>query len=884
MGWKLRLAAMLFSCVSTLAVAVPGVAAVPSPPGAVQNGAPGAGNEQGKAFIPSAGYAETADYIYRNRRIIEADPRPAAAPAPVTARSVKRPLVLKGTRAVPVILFEYEDVAHSFDPADYQTLLFAPDRPSLSRYYRENSFGLFRIEGKVIGWFKLPGKAADYEKDFANGPAFGKLLQEVLTWADSQIDFGEFDNDGPDGIANSDDDDGLVDTVVLVHPRVGSEARNARNGALASDLRSHSWHYDDEKFGHKDAPFVTRAVRNRTKPDPRTNADPSTFEHIKITDYTLQPGLSGRSRKRAPQLVEIGVFCHEFGHALNLPDLYDRNSPAKSFGVGNYCLMGYGMYGGDGNDPGMPAPLSAWCKAYLGWAVVEDLFLNRRFFLDPVLNCNRLYRVVVPGTERKEYFLLEYRSNNWADPIANRINWDKPLSVSGLAIWHIDERVGAAGTSWPMTEVNQGQNDSGSLPDGTPPSFPARHALISLIQKDGRLDLEKLANTGDATDFWLTGDSFNDDPDLRHGSRGFDNKPTGVRLSDIDLNAGSALFGISSAGVDGALNERRANEAVVLAATEPVAAPLRGAPQRPAVADAEPDPREILGKLDGLADDDAFRQGLSRTAKLFVDHPDVVQEAVIPEELRDKLKGIDTLKRYQLDQIDDGIQSDIKTIAQKLRSGEVTAETKAQTNVEKAIKALAAFDGGGKISYERAGKDAVGIVWGLSIPTEGRTKTDDAKQRLATFLPHLAGRGVEFDPEPFVIKNAVKVQQVYTMGDQKLPLFNKWAELKYDLDGTKLVGIVNDTVDSDELNVTGESGMISVDDARDVASKTTGYDASLLTEPKEGIYMADDNPSQGRVAVRFTKPGAGRRPGRYVYVDQATQRVWLDPDTGPEAH
>lgn len=695
---RTRLASMLFSFAITLAVGFRGAASPPPPPGAVQKGAPprpGGGRDESKVFIPSAGYAETADYIYRNRKIIEADPRPAAPP-PVTARKVERPLVLKGTRTVPVILFEYQDVAHSFDPKDYETLLFAPDRPSLARYYRDNSFGLFRVEGKVIGWYKLPGKAADYEKDFANGPAFGKLLEEVLTWADRQIDFALFDNDGLDGIANSGDDDGIVDTVVLVHPRVGSESRDPQNASIASDLRSHSWYYDEEKYGHKDRPFVTRALRKNLQ------AAPGTVEHIKITDYTLQPGLSGRSTKKSPKLVEIGVFCHEFGHALNLPDLYDRNDPATSFGVGNYCLMSYGMYGGDGNDPGIPAPLSAWCKAYLGWAMVEDLFLNRRFFLDPVLERNRVYRVVVPGTGQKEYFLLEFRPNDWSDPIGNRINWDKRLPASGLVIWHVDERVGATSKTWPMTEVNQGQNDARSLPDGNPPSFPARHALISLIQNDGRFDLEKMANAGDPTDVWLTGDSFNDDPDLRRGSRGFDSKPTGVRLTDIDLNSGSALFAISQGAVNISLDERRSNEAVVLAAIEPVATVRRGAPQRAAASDPEPGTRDLLHRLNALADDPAFRGRLSRTAEALGGRPDVIKPEDIPDEVRNQIRGVERLKPHHINQIDDDIRPDINAISRKLRTGEMTAGTEARTDAEKAVKALTPLDADGKVSSSNA--------------------------------------------------------------------------------------------------------------------------------------------------------------------------------------
>ena len=40
---------------------------------------------------------------------------------------------------------------------------------------------------------------------------FGEFLTFGLDRADSLVDFGEFDNDGPDGLPNSGDDDGVVD-------------------------------------------------------------------------------------------------------------------------------------------------------------------------------------------------------------------------------------------------------------------------------------------------------------------------------------------------------------------------------------------------------------------------------------------------------------------------------------------------------------------------------------------------------------------------------------------------------------------------------------------------------------------------------------------------
>ena len=44
-----------------------------------------------------------------------------------------------------------------------------------------------------------------------------------------------------------------------------------------------------------------------------------------------------------------------------------------SEGIGNFCLMAGGSYGGDGNHADTPVPMSAWCKYFLGWAPVQTI-------------------------------------------------------------------------------------------------------------------------------------------------------------------------------------------------------------------------------------------------------------------------------------------------------------------------------------------------------------------------------------------------------------------------------------------------------------------------------------------------------------------------------
>ena len=78
-----------------------------------------------------------------------------------------------------------------------------------------------------------------------------------------------------------------------------------------------------------------------------------------IFDYTIEPENGG-----------VGVFAHEFGHDLGLPDEYDTNgnSATATNSTGFWTIMSQGSYGTQTNDIGSyPVDFSAWDKFQLGF-------------------------------------------------------------------------------------------------------------------------------------------------------------------------------------------------------------------------------------------------------------------------------------------------------------------------------------------------------------------------------------------------------------------------------------------------------------------------------------------------------------------------------------
>ncbi|MFO7915432.1 MAG: M6 family metalloprotease domain-containing protein [Candidatus Krumholzibacteriales bacterium] len=258
-------------------------------------------------------------------------------------RSSLAETAVSGTAGVPVFMVKFQNTgSNPYPSSDLQQELF--DGPwatgTMTGFYDEISYGNLNLTGTVSDWFLLSENDTYYEgseNGLGSDSKVGQLILETLNNWDSSIDFGQYDNDGPDGVPNSGDDDGYVDFVSFVHAEAGGECGN-------TNIWSHRWVVTGwPEFSY---PYQTN--------DPRSGGG-----YIKVYDYTIQPALSCSS-----SMIEIGVFCHEFGHAFGLPDLYDTNGGGGS-GIGHWGLMGSGSW----NQPESPAHMCAWSKMQLGWII-----------------------------------------------------------------------------------------------------------------------------------------------------------------------------------------------------------------------------------------------------------------------------------------------------------------------------------------------------------------------------------------------------------------------------------------------------------------------------------------------------------------------------------
>lgn len=312
-------------------------------------------------------------------------------------------------RQAIVILVDFSDnVANQalYPPAHYNNLLFSVGTyptGSMRDWYLENSYGAFHVTGAVTVWLRMPQTYAYYvdgQAGFGTYPHNAqKLAEDAVAAANPSVDFSQYDNDGPDGIPSSGDDDGFVDALFIVHAGPGREETGSNN-----DIHSHA------------SGMVV----------------PQVVDGVTAFSYSMEPDNGKR-----------GVFGHEFGHVLGLPDLYD--SDYSSSGVGDWCMMSFGSWGNGGLTP---VHFLSWCKQQLNFLTPTTPLTNANgISLPRVETSPTAYTLWTGGYPGDQYFVVENRQ---------RVGSDVSLPGDGLIICHVDESIsGNTDENHPLIAVEQ---------------------------------------------------------------------------------------------------------------------------------------------------------------------------------------------------------------------------------------------------------------------------------------------------------------------------------------------------------------------------------------------------------------------------------------------
>jgi immune inhibitor A len=293
-------------------------------------------------------------------------------------------LALEGTGMVWTVMGDFNDVKHNgipqpdravdnttlwvpdFSKAHMDGLLYdtTPGANSMANFYLEQSSGRYTVAGEATDWVVVPGNAADYDYPQKGTAVWDFIRDSVNVWYNAQKAAGKTDAEinaylsqydrwdryDYDGDGNFDEPDGYIDTFQSVHAGEGEEA-----GAPSWTIWSHSW-------------YAYYTGQGLWGPDfNKLGGVQIGSSNYWVGKYTIQPENGG-----------VGVFTHEFGHDLGLPDLYDTAGGEN--GTGFWTLMSSGSWMGDGKEDigSKSSHMGAWEKFQLGWLNYEVAYTGQQ--------------------------------------------------------------------------------------------------------------------------------------------------------------------------------------------------------------------------------------------------------------------------------------------------------------------------------------------------------------------------------------------------------------------------------------------------------------------------------------------------------------------------
>lgn len=264
---------------------------------------------------------------------------------------------------------------------------------SVRQYFSDMSKGTFTPQFDVYGPVTVPDTMGYYGGNNANnssGERHQQLVSDALSLlTDSIADASIYDNDG----------DGKIDCVYIIYAGFGQNNGGGGNTVWAN-----------------------------------TGQASGSFKGLSLNWYSMAGELAPYLVSQANHnwmITGLGVVCHEFSHALGLPDIYPTNSRAylDNQEMEYWDLMDGGEYVYNGFRP---TAYTAWEKELMGWPVdIQTLSATTdAVTMSTTTEAGGTVYKIVNDDEPQEYFLLEN---------IQRQGWNRYLPGHGLLVYHVNQ-------------------------------------------------------------------------------------------------------------------------------------------------------------------------------------------------------------------------------------------------------------------------------------------------------------------------------------------------------------------------------------------------------------------------------------------------------------
>lgn len=284
--------------------------------------------------------------------------------------------------------------------------------PSAAQYFKDQSYGQYAPVFDVVGPVTVSRNVAYYGTDNPAADAgddnhAADLIVEACKLVESTVDFSQYDWNN----------DGEIDFVYVIFAGKGQA-----DGGSSETIWPHNWDIESARsYTCSDGTKYCTYSAAQCKVDGLT-----------INNYACSGELNGQDAT----LNGIGTFCHEFGHVLGLPDLYDTDygtNYENCLTPNDWNIMDGGSYNADGHCPPNYDP---WERYFFGWQTPTNMGNNGQVV---TLKANgttgyQPYQINASGTQQN------YNQSGVCYYIENRqaVGWDAPLTGHGMLIWKVN--------------------------------------------------------------------------------------------------------------------------------------------------------------------------------------------------------------------------------------------------------------------------------------------------------------------------------------------------------------------------------------------------------------------------------------------------------------
>jgi len=406
------------------------------------------------------------------------------------------------------------DFGTGMDGAAHDSLYFENELRHAREYFAGASIGRFTLDTELLpGVYRLSRPESYYGEDGSWDVRISEMLMEVVEGLDSLVDFSGFD------------------AVALIH--AGSGQETDFNGDSPGQIWS----------GFIDPAEMAEVLADTLGTPGVPTADSLRGEPFFVDNVIVWPEDASQDGRT---FGSLGIYVYQIGLRIGMLPLFDTTPSGfpDSQGIGQFGLMGYGLYNAVGFVPAFPCAFQRYLMGWVEPAVVggdADVRLkdiNLAGGSDTTL-------VRVPLTP-SEYYLVSNRVHDTnfngrfdfvdidldgipdnADTLLGAefdyflTSTTNPpgLTGSGILIWHVDESVIVS-----------------AIGEGGYPNDDSSRKGVDLEEADGIQDLDKpggLHSFGSYDDAFREGNNTRFGPATNPSTRDNGGIPTGILLDGI---------------------------------------------------------------------------------------------------------------------------------------------------------------------------------------------------------------------------------------------------------------------------------------------------------------------------------------------------------------